>query len=79
MSGFASWLKRATGGVPKSESRSESKLASAPVARQQQQPKAAPKEQTAPVAIKPEMLRHGEFVGSLDCGTTYVRRLLSRV
>ena len=80
MSGFASWLKRAAGGHTKSDTRSESKLASAPGRQQQSQqqaaqpPKPAPKESTAPVVKKPEMLRHGEFVGSLDCATTYVAR-----
>ena len=81
MSGFASWLKRAASSHSKSASKSDSKAASSSAQRQQPtQPPAnttAPtqaKETTAPAAVEPAMLRHGEFVGSLDCGTTYVVR-----
>lgn len=72
MSGFASWLKRAASGHSRTESRSESKLASSAP-----QPPKEPTNVPAPAPVKdspaqPIMLRHGEFVGSLDCGTTYV-------
>lgn len=78
MSGFASWLKRAAGGHAKSDSRSEPKAASSS-ANQPQQPQQAAKQPASVPApyppvetLPPAMLRHGEFVGSLDCGTTYV-------
>ncbi len=77
MSGFASWLKRAASGHGKSDSRTASTLASSTPQPPPKEPiKATSVETTTPVKpsvpAQPAMLRHGEFIGSLDCGTTYV-------
>ncbi|KAF7794405.1 hypothetical protein EIP86_005539 [Pleurotus ostreatoroseus] len=77
MSGFASWLKRAASGHSRTESRSESKLASSAP-----QPPKEPTNVSTPAPVKDSppaqsiMLRHGEFVGSLDCGTTSTRFMI---
>ncbi|KAJ3553544.1 hypothetical protein NM688_g3551 [Phlebia brevispora] len=79
MSGFASWIKRAASGHSKSDSRSASSSAQSPQRTAQQPAKepvkvpTTPKEAPAAIPVDPPMLRHGEFIGSLDCGTTSTR------
>ncbi|PSS30992.1 hypothetical protein PHLCEN_2v2480 [Hermanssonia centrifuga] len=66
MSGFSTWLKRATSGHSRTQSKTDSKTA----------PSAILKSPTKESATTPAMLRHGEFVGSLDCGTTSTRFMI---